>query len=243
MADVGTYYIYEVVNTITGDKYVGSTCNVGRRWTEHKYTAFKPNDRAYHRPLYEDMRRYGADVFDKRVLEILTCSNEERLKREQYYIDTMFPTYNQKSSYVHCPHGRQHQYCRDCGGSSICEHNRRRSACRDCQGTCICEHNRRRQKCKDCHGSSICEHKRLRYNCKDCGGSSICEHKRLRHQCKDCGGVSICTHGRRRHSCRDCNNYVCPYCDQRVCSKQFLSKHILKQHFSSMLSALTDDTY
>jgi group I intron endonuclease len=171
MADVGTYYIYEVVNTITGDTYIGSTCNVGRRWAEHKYIAFKPNDRAYHRPLYEDMRRYGADVFDKRVLEILTCSNEERLKREQYHIDTTFPVYNQKSSYVHCPHGRRHSMCRDCDGATICKHKL------------------------------------------------------------------------QRQQCGQCNDYTCPFCDKRLCSKRRLSGHILTQHFVGMLNALTDDTY
>ncbi len=43
-----------------------------------------------------------------------------------------------------CPHNRQKNNCKDCGGASICEHNRRRSRCKDCGvgGTSICEHNR-----------------------------------------------------------------------------------------------------
>ena len=31
-----------------------------------------------------------------------------------------------------CPHGRQRNLCRDCGGKSRCEHDRQRNSCRDC---------------------------------------------------------------------------------------------------------------
>jgi len=31
-----------------------------------------------------------------------------------------------------CPHNRQRNLCKNCGGASICEHNRVRSACKDC---------------------------------------------------------------------------------------------------------------
>ena len=104
-----------------------------------------------------------------------------------------------------CPHGRQRNHCKDCGGSSICEHGRQRSTCQDCGGSSICEHSRVRSQCKDCGGSSICEHSRKRSQCKDCGGSGICEHGRRRSTCNDCGnGRKQCPHGRRRNACKDC---------------------------------------
>ena len=31
-----------------------------------------------------------------------------------------------------CQHGRQKQYCRDCGGSSICQHGKRKPYCKIC---------------------------------------------------------------------------------------------------------------
>ena len=49
-----------------------------------------------------------------------------------------------------CPHQRQKEYCKDCGGSAFCEHQRRRSECKDCGGSAFCEHQRRRSRCKDC---------------------------------------------------------------------------------------------
>ena len=67
-----------------------------------------------------------------------------------------------------CPHQRQKNYCRECGGSAFCEHQRRRSHCKDCDGSAICEHQRIRSTCKDCGGGSICEHQRIRSRCKEC---------------------------------------------------------------------------
>ena len=34
-----------------------------------------------------------------------------------------------------CPHGRQRNYCKECGGSGICEHGRQRSKCKECGGS------------------------------------------------------------------------------------------------------------
>ena len=51
-----------------------------------------------------------------------------------------------------CPHGRQRNQCKECGGSGICEHGRVRSKCKDCGGGSICEHGQRRSRCKDCGG-------------------------------------------------------------------------------------------
>eukprot|EP00966_Prymnesium_polylepis_P021838 501834-Prymnesium_polylepis.1 len=107
-----------------------------------------------------------------------------------------------------CKHGRQHHFCKPCGGKGFCEHGRRRILCKDCGGSGICAHNRERSKCKDCGGKSFCEHGKLRRFCKDCGGKGLCEHGRQRYQCKECGGKGICAHGRRRHQCKGCRQRV-----------------------------------
>lgn len=111
-----------------------------------------------------------------------------------------------------CPHDRERDKCKECGGSGICEHGRYRSKCKECGGKSICEHGRQRHRCKECGGTSICSHGRVRSQCKECGGSSICEHGRKRNQCKECGGTSICQHGRVRFSCKECGGvYICPH--------------------------------
>ena len=55
-----------------------------------------------------------------------------------------------KSRNIPCVHGKQRNYCRDCGGASICEHGRQRPSCRDCGGTRFCNHFRTRRTCKLC---------------------------------------------------------------------------------------------
>jgi len=51
-----------------------------------------------------------------------------------------------------CPHDRQKQKCRDCGGIGICRHNRQKYKCIECGGSDICPHNLQRQWCKTCSG-------------------------------------------------------------------------------------------
>ena len=82
--------VYKIVNTITGDCYVGSSKDVFRRWTRHKYpSTWKkcPNN-----PLYRDFQKYGIDKFR---FQILAPVMPEYLKQvEQELIEMLQPTYN-----------------------------------------------------------------------------------------------------------------------------------------------------
>jgi len=49
-----------------------------------------------------------------------------------------------------CPHDRQKQKCRDCGGIGICKHNRQKYQCYDCGGSDVCKHKLQRYYCKTC---------------------------------------------------------------------------------------------
>ena len=40
----------------------------------------------------------------------------------------------------YCPHGRQKNNCKQCGGSSICAHGREKYSCKQCGGGSICKH-------------------------------------------------------------------------------------------------------
>jgi group I intron endonuclease len=82
--------VYQIVNTVTGDRYVGSSKNVKRRWASHK----KPSTWKQHpnNPLYRDMQKYGLDKFR---FQILAPVMEEYLTQvEQEFIDMLHPTYN-----------------------------------------------------------------------------------------------------------------------------------------------------
>ena len=84
--------VYIIVNTITGDSYIGSSKNVKSRWKDHKCPSTwkkHPNN-----PMYLDMRKYGLDKFE---FQILAEVEEGKLKEtEQQFIETLKPTYNNR---------------------------------------------------------------------------------------------------------------------------------------------------
>ena len=86
--------VYKITNTITGDFYIGSSNDVKRRWREHKcQTTWKryPNNQ-----MYIDMQRYGTDSF---VFQVIEEAEIGQLKvAEQYFIETLKPTYNQMNA-------------------------------------------------------------------------------------------------------------------------------------------------
>ena len=82
--------IYKITNTITGDFYIGSSKNVKRRWASHKWSSVwkkYPN-----KQMYLDMQEYGKDKFVFEVLEVV--EPEELKEKEQKFIQTLKPTYN-----------------------------------------------------------------------------------------------------------------------------------------------------
>lgn len=81
--------VYKIVNTVTGDFYIGSSRNVKKRWETHKC----PSEWKY-RPskMYQDMQKYGVDKFR---FQILVPVMPEYLKQvEQELMDMLRPTYN-----------------------------------------------------------------------------------------------------------------------------------------------------
>jgi len=99
--------------------------------------------------------RYPSEFLNAKGRELKSCKKCRDLNaksRERY----------------RCPHGRQKNLCKECGGVSICEHNRIKIRCVDCGGSQICEHGRQKHLCKECGGASICEHNREINSCKDC---------------------------------------------------------------------------
>ena len=82
--------VYKIVNTVTGDFYIGSSKNIKKRWALHKIPStwkICPNNH-----LYKDMQKYGVDKFDFQILEEVEV---EHLKEtEQKFIEKLKPTYN-----------------------------------------------------------------------------------------------------------------------------------------------------
>lgn len=82
--------VYKIVNTVTGDFYVGSSKDVKQRWIQHKCPSrWKQHS---NNKLYQDMQKYGVDNFR---FQILAPVMEEYLKQvEQEFIELLHPTYN-----------------------------------------------------------------------------------------------------------------------------------------------------
>ena len=81
---------YKITNTISGELYIGSSKDIKRRWANHKSPSTQkhlPNSK-----LYQDMSEFGLDNFKFEVLEETTDLRE----REQYYIEQLKPTYNDR---------------------------------------------------------------------------------------------------------------------------------------------------
>ena len=193
--------IYKLVNTVNDKIYVGSTClSLTKRLSSHKAMAkSKPA------PAHIHLNEIGWENIRIILVESVNAQNKDQLlQREQHYIDLLSPSLNKNSAYVNCPHGRRHNYCKDCGGSAICSHNKRKSTCKDCGGSAICSHNRIKSTCKECGGSAICSHNRIKSTCKECGGASICPHNKRKTTCRECGGASICSHNRIKSTCKEC---------------------------------------
>ena len=82
--------VYKIVNTVTGDFYIGSSKNVKSRWAVHKCQSVW--NRYPNKQLYLDMQKYGTDKFE---LELLEEVEADSLKEtEQRFIEMLKPTYN-----------------------------------------------------------------------------------------------------------------------------------------------------
>lgn len=86
--------IYIIINTITGDFYIGSSKDIKERWRHHKMPSIwnrYPNNK-----LYQDMKKFGVDKFE---FQILAEAEPKKLKKtEQEFIETLKPTYNNRNA-------------------------------------------------------------------------------------------------------------------------------------------------
>ena len=121
--------VYKLVNTVDDKFYIGSTSQpLCKRLMDHKCDA-KNRPKHVHRYL----NTIGWDKVRIVLIENVECLDKEQLiQREQHWIDSLKPELNRWSAYIHCPHGRRHNRCKNCHGSQICIHNKHKPACKDC---------------------------------------------------------------------------------------------------------------
>lgn len=83
--------IYKIINTINNKCYVGSSVNLAKRKSKHRFEldrGIHPNDH-----LQRAWTKYGGvKIFKFEV--ILECSKEKLIEQKQYYINVLCPEYN-----------------------------------------------------------------------------------------------------------------------------------------------------
>ena len=82
--------IYQIVNKVTNDFYIGKTKDFQKRFYQHKYNAFQRKSQSH---LYHAMRKYGIDNFSFNILDEAKTSTELN-EKEIYWINNLNPSYN-----------------------------------------------------------------------------------------------------------------------------------------------------
>ena len=87
--------VYQIRNKITGERYIGSSKNIERRWQQHKWPSKWQEENK--KLLYKKFQEYGIENFDFSILEIV---EEVMLKqKEQEWINQLKPEYNRIFAY------------------------------------------------------------------------------------------------------------------------------------------------
>ena len=93
--------IYLITNTLTAGTYIGSSVDISRRWTTHRWEL--KNLRHKNDALQAAWDADGPTAFNVTTLELVACA--ERLgEREQHYLDLLRPSYNGDSKAIRAPH-------------------------------------------------------------------------------------------------------------------------------------------
>ena len=82
--------VYKIINTVTGDFYIGSSNDIKRRWAAHKWPSVWK--RFSNNPMYNDMQNYGIDKFSFQIVEEAEIASLKKV--EQRFIERLKPTYN-----------------------------------------------------------------------------------------------------------------------------------------------------
>lgn len=82
--------IYKITKINTNEFYIGSSCNIKKRW-QHHLNDFKDNrhSNSYLQRIYN---KYGKNIFRFEIL--VSCPKQYLIKLEQWFIDNLKPKYN-----------------------------------------------------------------------------------------------------------------------------------------------------
>lgn len=96
--------IYKILNIITRDYYLGSACNIARRFYEHRRELIRNIHDSCH--LQNAWNKYGEQAFELSV--VLLCDIENLLYYEDVLLKGLKPAYNIATDAFAPMQGRQH---------------------------------------------------------------------------------------------------------------------------------------
>ena len=82
--------IYQIINKINGKRYIGSSVDIKKRWTQHRCDL--KGKRHSNRHLQRSWNKYGKSNFKFEIVCI--CSKGNLVDYEQLFIDKLNPEYN-----------------------------------------------------------------------------------------------------------------------------------------------------
>lgn len=82
--------IYKITTTVNHRIYIGSTVNFGKRKSLHLH--YLRNDKHHSKILQCHYNKHGEDVLIFDIIEY--CSQNQLINREQFYIDSLKPSFN-----------------------------------------------------------------------------------------------------------------------------------------------------
>lgn len=83
--------VYRWVHNKSGKMYIGSSLDLGRRFSSYYSLKFIENQ-AKRSIIYKSISKYGYSEFRLEILEY--CNSENVIEREQFYLDYLKPEYN-----------------------------------------------------------------------------------------------------------------------------------------------------
>lgn len=83
--------IYKIRHMSSDKIYIGSSCQIGVRFQQHKLRLRRGKHHSKH--LQRSWNKYGEESFAFEIIE--ECDREVLKDREQHYIDTLIPEYNE----------------------------------------------------------------------------------------------------------------------------------------------------
>jgi group I intron endonuclease len=89
--------VYAIVNEVNGNRYIGSSIDIGRRWVEHAVAL--ENKRHHSQHLQRAYSKYGKDAFKFVLIETVDSADQLR-QAEDWFLKTVKPEYNMTTGAV-----------------------------------------------------------------------------------------------------------------------------------------------